>query len=474
MASPSRTLKLTYLGDASQLQKTNKDLDGDYKTLGDRFKKFGVNAAKAFAAAGAAAGAMAVKFGKDAVKSASDLNESINALEVVFGDASQEMLKLSDAAARAVGLSKNEFNSLSVSFSAFTKRLATDNKDVVAVTDELTKRIADFASVMNLEVSEAAQVFQSTLAGSSEVARRFGIDTSAAAVTQYALEAGLIASKNEMDENIRVQATYGLIMQETDQLTGDFANTSDQLANSQRILKAEFENVKAEAGQQLLPVMQTLVGFVRDFGLPAFTDFIDRINSLIESVQEFWQRNGPQLIDSFNRVKEAGLGVRDAVKEITDNFKGLFGEIDENTKEGSGIFTFQNWLEGITLIIEALGALIQRLLSPFQQFADLLNRITNSRTVQVLQALADTVKNTLGFAAGSASTPSASSGPLQGLQGPPRFTPLLPPVQGPNRAGTNITIQGAIDPEGTARQIRRILEDSTRRVGAPQSAVFAP
>jgi len=474
MASQSRTLKLTYLGDASQLNKTNKDLDNDYKSLGDKFKNFGKKAAAAFAVAGAAAGAMAIKFGKDAINSASDLNESINALEVVFGDASEEMLKLSDAAARTVGLSKTEFNSLSVSFSAFTKRLGKDNKGAVAVTDELTKRIADFASVMNLEVSEAAQVFQSTLAGSSEVARRFGIDTSAAAVTQYALENGLIASKNEMNENARIQATYGLIMQETDQLTGDFANTSDQLANSQRILKAEFENTKAEAGQALLPIMQELVGFINRRGLPAFKDFIDRVTGLIERVREFWQTHGPQVIDSFNRVKDAGLGVRDAVKEITDNFKGLFGEIDNNTKEGSGIFTFQNWLEGMTLIIEALLALIKRLLSPFQQFADLLNRITNSRTVKVLQALADTVKNTLGFGSGSASTPSASSGPLQGLQGPPRFTPLPSSVQGPRPVGVNINIQGAIDPESTARQIRRILDDSTRRVGAEQPLVFSP
>jgi hypothetical protein len=40
--------------------------------------------------------------------------------------------------------------------------------------------------------------------------------------------------------------------------------------------------------------------------------------------------------------------------------------------------------------------------------------------------------------------------------------------------GTNITINGALDAEGTARQVRKILDDSVRRVGAPQSAVFAP
>jgi hypothetical protein len=37
--------------------------------------------------------------------------------------------------------------------------------------------------------------------------------------------------------------------------------------------------------------------------------------------------------------------------------------------------------------------------------------------------------------------------------------------------GVNITINGALDPEGVARQIRRILDDSQRRTGA--SLTFA-
>jgi hypothetical protein len=32
--------------------------------------------------------------------------------------------------------------------------------------------------------------------------------------------------------------------------------------------------------------------------------------------------------------------------------------------------------------------------------------------------------------------------------------------------GVNITIQGALDPEAVARQVRRILDDSSRRTGA--------
>jgi len=495
MAGPSRTLKLTYLGDASQLQKTNKNIGDDLTTTGEKFKKFGKKAAAAFALAGAAAVAMGVKFGKDAIKSASDLSESVNALEVVFGDASKEMLKLSDAAAKTVGLSKTEFNSLAVTFSSFTKQLATDNKSNIEVTDELTRRIADFASVMNLEVADAGAKFQSILAGSSEVSRQFGIDTSAAAVTQYALEAGLIASASEMDESTRIMATYQLLMQETDVMTGDFANTSDGLANSQRILKAEFENVKAEAGQALLPVMETLVAFLAGPGLDALKNFTTGFTKFIDKSKEWWQENGPQVIEAFDKVKEAFTRVAREVGELKDSFSALFGEVEENTGEGSAIFTFANFLEGVAIILDVIGETILRFITPVRQFVDLLERIVNSGIVGVLREMNGLVNSRIGAGlsqvgavvsevgglaksrlgiAPSFTPPTRPQTNFQGPQGPQRFNPLLPPVQGPNRAGVNINIQGAIDPEGTARQIRRILDDSVRRVGPQQSASFAP
>jgi hypothetical protein len=464
MAGPSRTLKLTYLGDASQLKKTNQDLDKDFNTLGDRFKKFGVNAAKAFAVAGAAAGAMAVKFGKDAVDAASDLNESINALEVVFGPVSEEMLKLSDAAATTVGLSKAEFNSLAVTFSSFTKRLATDNKDAVAVTDELTQRIADFASVMNLEVADAGAKFQSILAGSSEVSRQFGIDTSAAAVAQYALEEGLITARGEMDEATRITATYKLLMEETEIMTGDFAETSDELANSQRILKAEFENAKAEAGQQLLPVMKDLVGFIREQGIPLFGEFIDRIRNLIDRVREFWQTHGPNIKESFDTIKTAVIGVWENLQIMFEDLGSIFSVFDDNTKENSGVNKFVQALQFIADLIAIIGQVIEETLAPLKEFLGYIDRIVNSRIFEL------GVLPTVDFLAGR--DPGARFEPTIGRLDPGR--PVTGPVQGPNSPNVVITVNGAVDPETTARQIRRLQDDALARSGPAQTLRFDP
>jgi hypothetical protein len=68
----------------------------------------------------------------------------------------------------------------------------------------------------------------------------------------------------QLTETEKVQARYGLLMQATGKTQGDFANTSDGLANQLRILTAEVSNTEIEIGNQLLPVMAELLPIVRD------------------------------------------------------------------------------------------------------------------------------------------------------------------------------------------------------------------
>ena len=297
------------------------------------FGKLG-NAAKTVAKTvgilGAAVAGASLVIGKRAVDAASDLSESINAVNVVFGEAAEGILGLSDASARAVGLSSREFNAFAVQFGAFSKQIAGAEGDVVAVTEELTTRIADFASVMNLDVPEAAQVFQSSLAGETEPIRRFGIDLSAAAVELFALESGLVSSKNEMTEAIKVQARYGLLMQSTAQMAGDFANTSDGLANQQRILAAEFDNAQARLGMFLLPAMEAFVGVLLSDGIPALNGFIDWLGPKLEPAAEAFAR---VVSTARTRTIELVGSLRETSNVIRDRFNREVEKATEFVKE---------------------------------------------------------------------------------------------------------------------------------------------
>jgi len=239
------------IGIASEYNaKGQKQAQQGIQSLDKQIKELGKTAVKGFALE------QVFSFGKAAVMAASDLEESANAVAVTFGDATESINRLAEDAVNAYGMSTAEFNQFATQFSGFAMQIAGDGGDVSQVIDDMGTRIADFASVHNLSLQEAGQKFQSAMAGSSEVVRQYGIDLSAATVEQYALERGLAASKSEIDESVKVQARYELLLQSTNKWAGDFANTSDSLANSQRRLQAEVSNLQAELGTLLLPTVQ--------------------------------------------------------------------------------------------------------------------------------------------------------------------------------------------------------------------------
>jgi hypothetical protein len=257
MASKKASISIAIIADAAKAQAGFKEAEKAAGSFGQQMGGLTKTIAATFATKAI------TDFAKSSINAASDLGESINAVQVTFGQAADGILAFGETASKTVGLSAQDFNSFAVQFAGFTKQIAGDQGDIVQVTEDLTTRIADFASVMNLDIPQAAQVFQSSLAGQTEPIRRFGIDLSAAAVAAFAVEQGISESAATMTEAEKVQARYQLLMQETAKAAGDFANTSDSLANSQRILQADFKNMQAELGQALLPVMEQLVSIAK-------------------------------------------------------------------------------------------------------------------------------------------------------------------------------------------------------------------
>ena len=149
------------------------------------------------------------------IKPASDLRESINAVTVAYGKNAKGVLAIGENAAKSFGMSKEQFNSAAVSFSAFAEKIVGPGGDVVKTLETITTRTADFASVMNLDLARAQTLMQAGLAGETEGLRRFGIDVSAATVKVYAFANGIGTAGEELTESEKIQARYGTIMQQT-------------------------------------------------------------------------------------------------------------------------------------------------------------------------------------------------------------------------------------------------------------------
>ncbi|WP_454113497.1 phage tail protein [Microbacterium maritypicum] len=254
---------------------------------------------------------------------ASDLSESVNAVQVAYGDAADEVLKLGENSAQAFGLSKRDLNGYATQFSSFVTTIAGAGGDVAGTLQTLVGRGTDFASVFNTDVSEALRLFQSGLAGETEPLRKYGIDLSAATVEAYALANGIGDGVGALTEAEKVQARYGSLLEQTAKVQGDFANTSSELANQNRINAAEWDNVQAKIGTAFLPVAKELATILGDDVIPVIADLAEK--------------HGPGLAQAFADVLPQ---LTSLAQEVLPQLPGLFASVAESLPAIVGAISF--------------------------------------------------------------------------------------------------------------------------------------
>ena len=211
----------------------------------------------------AAAGIAVVAFGANAVRAASDLGEAVNKSNVIFGDNAAEIEAWAETGAAAFGLSKTAALDAAAGFGAMLDTAGLAGDAAANMSKDIVQLAGDMASFNNIDPTEALEKLRSGLAGEAEPLRRFGVFLSEAAVQQEAYQSGIAAVGAELTEAQKIQARYNIIFEQTTKQQGDFARTADALPNQIRSLKAEFENVSAEVGESLLPVMTKLLEAVR-------------------------------------------------------------------------------------------------------------------------------------------------------------------------------------------------------------------
>jgi hypothetical protein len=325
MAGQSRTLKLSILADVDKLKQSlnvgSKDVDGFAGKIGDFSKK----AALAFAAVAAAAGAMAIKIGVDAVKAASDLGETISKVNVLFGKSAKDIEKFADGAAASLGQTKQQALDAAATFATFGKSAGLSGENLSKFSIDFVKLSSDLASFNNTSPEQAINAIGSALRGEAEPLRQYGVLLDDASLRQAALELGIISTtKNALTPQQKVLAAQALIYQQTSAAQGDFERTSDGLANKTRILTAQLENAKTTIGQALLPIVLQLA-----------TLFSEKVIPIVQQVADaFGEKSGGM----GNTLSKLAGSIKDFVQPIFEGFKSAFDKIKKTVVENKDEF----------------------------------------------------------------------------------------------------------------------------------------
>lgn len=306
-----RTLKLSLLADTKNLVDGLNKGQKESQTFGDKIDGINKKVGLAFAAMGAAATAMAIKFTKDAIGAASDMEETVSKIGVIFGETSIEIEKFASVAARDIGQSKVQAMDAAANFALFGKAAGLSGQALVDFSTDFVTLASDLASFNNTTPEDAINAIGSALRGESEPLRRYGVLLNDAALKAAAMELGIYNGVGALTSQQKVLAAQKVILEQTNLAQGDFARTSDGLANSQRQIQASVEDAKAELGEALLPVMQELAHFVRDTLIPNLSGFISGLTG----------REG--LTDGLDRSQVAAIEFGKKARSIFDALVSL-------------------------------------------------------------------------------------------------------------------------------------------------------
>lgn len=411
-ADMSRSLSSVGTTGSASFRRLETEASSSGSKMGGAFKKAAAVASVAFA--GIAVGG----FLKDAVGQASDLNESVNAVQVTLGKGSQSFLNFGKSAATNLGLTQAQLNQAIVPTASLLKNAGVAGDDLSSKLQTLATRATDVGSVYNQDVNQVLVAFGAALRGEQEPIRQFGVSLDDNSIRAEAVKEGLAKSTKEVSQSAKVQAAYTLILQQTSTAQGDFANTADGVANASRIVKASFEEMKASVGTAILPavkgIMAGLLPAIKAVQ-PALATIGTAVGQALVAITPILTTLGPLFADTFAKLTPAIAPLAAAVGSVMTAFAPLLpvfanlaGQIIPPLAAA-----FTQIVTGLMPIIPAIITLVPTLLQLFTALLPLIPILTQlavdlvpvlTGAIVALNAVAGPLITAIGAIVGALST----------------------------------------------------------------------
>jgi hypothetical protein len=499
MSGPNRTLKLSYVGDSSRLNKANAEATSGLSKLGEGFKKFGKMAAVGAAAAGVAAVAVGKKL-FDAAEAAGTANARIETIAQsmdLFGDAAGEvsgrLVDLANDQAKLTGVSRGTIKETSALLLTFSE-VAKSADEVGGVFDRAQTAALDLAAAGFGSATGNAQALGKAL--NDPIRGITALTRSGVTFTEEERERIKV-----LQESNRLGEAQAIVLEAIEKQVGGTAaataNASDQIRESFGVIVDEIALALAPTFQKLTDVAFRLIERFQELWsvhgpaiieafqraaerageiwtvlkerlVPILRDAFDRIRDFVAAARDWWLRVGPGVIESFRRLREPIERVWGAIKEAWTQVKELFAVFRNGESDGKG---FERFMDRVITVLIIVIDLLEKVISAVTRALAAFRRFAESKAFQAVLSGVGAIGSGIGgfldripqlAEGGIVRKPTLA---LVGEAGPEAVVPLS---KAGSVGGGGITINittGVGDPEAIARDIRRILNDSERRLG---------
>ena len=203
------------------------------------------------------------------VKLASDMEETINKVDVSFGSSSQTVKDWAKNSITSMGLAQQSALDSAALYGDMATGMGLSQKKASEMAMSLTQLGADLASFKNISNDMAQTALKSIFTGETESLKNLGVVMTEANLKQFAMSKGIRKNIKNMTEQEKIQLRYNYVMEKTKNAHGDFARTGGGASNQMRMFQENLKELGATFGQYILPYFtkaimklnEMLVGF---------------------------------------------------------------------------------------------------------------------------------------------------------------------------------------------------------------------
>ena len=206
---------------------------------------------KALAIAGVAS---LTALSKQAIDTASDLEEVQNVVDTAFG----QMAESAENFAKKAGvfnLSELQAKQTASTYMAMAKSMGLAEAEASKMSISTAALTGDMSSFFNVSQDVAGTALKGIFTGESEPLKNFGVVMTEATLSAYAMEKGLKKNYKAMTDAEKVTLRYSYIMEKLNYVQGDAEKTADSWANKTRKVSERLKSILGIFGSGLIDVL---------------------------------------------------------------------------------------------------------------------------------------------------------------------------------------------------------------------------
>ena len=373
----ARGVKNTIKDVTNDIEKESKKWDDAVKESTDKGEGFFKGMLKGIVGAISAAGIakLILDWGKAAIQAASDLQEVQNVVDVTFGDSSKQIQTWSEQAGKQYGLTETQAKRYASTIGAMLKSQGVAHEQMLSMSKDLAGLAADMASFYNLDFDTAFEKIRAGISGETMPLKQLGINMSVANLEAFALEQGITKSYNAMSQGEQTLLRYQYLMKATADAQGDFARTSDSMANATRRVEASWDTIKTKGGSLLMTVVEPLTTGIADW-LDKLTETKDRtVLDDFADIEKDIASHATQLEATYNKASDL-LRVVEKIHAQTAtlengtriSFENLFDDLSKVESSGGNIREY----------VDGLGIEADSIVQTYKEWQEAIRQLTSA------------------------------------------------------------------------------------------------